>query len=112
MDLTVYRDSAEIGTLRCGINGKTLCFDGIYELPDGIYRLYVFCVDGEILHLGVLLPEAGGLAIHRKLRRRDAETLVQRLQQAVLCPGDTPPQLPSPAEDEKKARKRHILEDV
>ena len=95
MEWNVYEGETEVGVLSAECCGKTLYFRGVFPKITGIHRLYLLLEDGEILPLGVPIPADEGLKLCRSLRRRDAEQLPARLRRAVLCPGDSRPQLPA-----------------
>ncbi|MBE6935089.1 MAG: hypothetical protein E7458_01155 [Ruminococcaceae bacterium] len=101
MQYPVYTQDENVGAFSCDIQGKTLTFSGKYAFFSGIHRFYAIAADGEILPLGVLMPEGEGLALRRTLRRRDAAALAGRLLYGVICPGDEAPRPIEPAAEKK-----------
>lgn len=94
MEVPVFQNEEQIGTLLCKVQGKTLHFSGEYARCSGIFRMYAVLSDREILPLGVLMPDGDRLILRRSLRRRDAGEIPMRMAYGVICPGDAQPILP------------------
>ena len=93
MEIVIYKNGETFGTAWVEEEGARLHFRAKCPFLPGIYRLYIQEGNGDMLPLGVLLPEGGGLATERMVNRpRGAFPGLDFFQYGVLCEGDTQPE--------------------
>ena len=102
MEIPIYIDGRETGTLRIEPRGGYTLLRGELENPGRLVRLRIYG-EGEA-YLGVPQPEGGRLIFCRKLTAREMGRLPRRPEYAAETRQDAPGAAP-----EEPLPKRHVL---
>ena len=91
MEYEINLNGTKWGTVSVKRDGEFMDFDGSAPFREGIYRLYMLS-DSAVFPLGVMMPEAGMLTIHRRARAAMLPGGGAFLR-AAACEGDTEPDI-------------------